>query len=75
MGSTMTQKLLAAKCGDAQLLAQIQAIAQQANVQISTPQANIQIAEDPAKREHAQVSNARAKTREAAMPDGGYATT
>lgn len=67
--------LLAAKCGDAQSLAQIQAIAQQANVQISTPQANIQIAEDPAKREHAQVSNARAKTREAAMPDGGYATT
>ena len=67
--------MLAAKCGDARSLAQIQMLAQQSNVQMSTVQVTGMPAEEPANgREHAQVSNARAQTREAAMPDGGAAT-
>ena len=68
--------LLAQKCGDAQAMAQIQALAQQSNTQLPTTQiAPAMPAEEPAKgREHARVSNARAQTREAAMPDGGMAT-
>lgn len=67
--------MLAAKCGDAKSLAQIQMLAQQSNVQMPTVQVTGMPAEEPASgREHAQVSNARAQTREAAMPDGGAAT-
>ena len=67
--------MLAAKCGDAKSLAQIQMLAQQSNVQMPTVQVTGMPAEEPANgREHAQVSNARAQTREAAMPDGGAAT-
>lgn len=67
--------MLAAKCGDARSLAQIQMIAQQSNVQMPTVQVTGMPAEEPANgREHAQVSNARAQTREAAMPDGGTAS-
>ena len=67
--------MLAAKCGDARSLAQIQMLAQQSNVQMPTVQVTGMPAEEPVNgREHAQVSNARAQTREAAMPDGGAAT-
>lgn len=68
--------LLAAKCGDAQAMAQIQALAQQGGAQLPTmPTGDISMpAEDPLKSEHTGVTNARAQSRQAAMPDGGNAT-
>lgn len=68
--------LLAAKCGDAQAMAQIQALAQQGGAQLpNMPTGDISMpAEDPLKGEHTGVTNARAQSRQAAMPDGGNAT-
>ncbi len=68
--------LLAAKCGDTQAMAQIQALAQQGGAQLpNMPTGDISMpAEDPLKSEHTGVTNARAQSRQAAMPDGGNAT-
>lgn len=68
--------LLAAKCGDAMAMAQIQALAQQGGAQLpNMPTGDISMpAEDPLKSEHTGVTNARAQSRQAAMPDGGNAT-
>ena len=66
--------LLAAKCGDAQAMAQIQQLAQESGGTLP-PTAMDGISSMPSEdgrgTEHSRVRSARAQTREAAMPDGG----
>lgn len=65
--------LLAAKCGDAMAMSQIQQLAQEAGGTLPpTAMDGISIpSEDGRTAEHGRVRSARAQSREAAMPDGG----
>lgn len=65
--------LLAQKCGDAQALMQLQALAQQSSVQLPLSTGAIDINGSIDTPENTIVSNARERTRQAAMPDGSVA--
>lgn len=73
--STLMQiaALLAAKYGDAQAMAQIQALAQRSGAQIPQAQTGGDISLESNSQERAMVTNAREQTRAAAMPEGNAA--
>lgn len=73
--STLMQiaALLAAKYGDAQAMAQIQALAQRSGAQIPQAQTGGDISLENASQEQTRVTNAREQTRAAAMPEGNAA--